>query len=179
MYILSQVLVVLADVIFIISMLGKQKKNIVFLLIISTVFLAFHYLCLNAWSGMAMALVELTFLIAMYILELSNKTKYNMHVSVIGIVSTIVLSILTWNSCISLLPMFAMVVYISTMIFPNIIIVKSGSIIRLILNAIYMFLIKSYFGAGFNVLIIIFTVIALIDDFKANKQLQINSQNSN
>lgn len=177
MYILSQVLVVIADVIFIVSMLGKQKKNIVFLLIISTVFLAFHYLFLNAFSGMAISLVEMIFLIVMYILELTKKTQYNIYASIIGIVATIVLSIITWDSWISLLPMFAMISYISTMIFQNIIIVKSGTMVRLILNAIYMFILGSYFGAGFNVLIIIFTVIALINDSKNSKQKII--QNSN
>lgn len=170
MYILSQVLVVLSDLFCIVSMLNKKKKNIVFYLILSTILFAGHYMCLGGWTGAVIALVELVFLILMYVLEIKEKTKYNKYLSIGAMIITIVLSILTWNTWISLLPMLAMIVYLTVMMFTNVIIVKSGTFIRLVLNGIYMLLLKSYFGAGLSVIILIFTIVGIVKDCKTKKQ---------
>ena len=68
MYILSQILVLLSDVFFILSILKNKKKNVVFYLILSTILFACHYLCLAGWTGAAISFVELVFLILMYLL---------------------------------------------------------------------------------------------------------------
>ena len=83
---------------------------------------------------------------------------------------TIALSILTWSGLISILPMVSMIIYLASMMFKNIIIVKSGAFIRLTLNAIYMLLLDSYFGAGLSVVILAFTIVGIINDNK-NKSL--------
>lgn len=172
MYILSQILIVLSDLACILSMMSKKKKQIVFFLIISTILFASHYLCLKAWTGAAIGFVELVFLIVMYILELKDKTKYNIYLSIATMIVTVVLSILTWETWISVLPMLAMVIYLTAMIFKNVIIVKSGAFIRLTLNGVYMLLIKSYFGAGFSVLILIFTIVGIVIDYKSKKKTE-------
>jgi len=82
---------------------------------------------------------------------------------------TVILSILTWDSWISLLPMSAMLVYLFGMIFTNVIVVKTGTFIRLALNGLYMLMLKSYFGAGLTIVLLIFTIIGVINDCK-NKQ---------
>ena len=48
----------------------------------------------------------------------------------------------------------------------KVIIVKSGALIRLTLNAIYMLILKSYFGAVLSVVIILFTIVGMINDYK-------------
>lgn len=170
MYILSQVLVVLSDLFCIVSMLNKKKKNIVFFLIISTILFATHYMCLNAWTGAAIGCVELIFLILMYLLESKNKTKYNALLCVATMIISIVLSVLTWNTWISALPMLAMVIYLTGLIFSNVILVKVCTFIRLTLNGIYMLLLKSYFGAALSIVILVFTIIGIVNDYKLNKK---------
>lgn len=169
MYILSQILIILSDIFCIISMMSKNKKSLIFFLLLSTILFATHYMCLGGWTGASLGLLELIFLILLYIFEINNKTHLNPYLSVITIILTIILSIITWDGYISLLPMLAMSIYLTSMIFKNVIIVKSGAFIRLILNGVYMLLLKSYFGAGLTLVILIFTIIGIIKDCKRNE----------
>ena len=173
MYILSQVLVVLSDVFCILSMLSKKKKRVVFYLILSTLLFASHYLCLGGLTGAVIAFVELVFLILMYVLEIKDKTSYSTYLSIGTILITIVLSIVTWNTWISIFPMLAMIIYLVGMMFKNVIIVKSGTFIRLILNGVYMLLLKSYFGAGLTLVILAFTIVGIVNDYKSKKESNI------
>lgn len=173
MYILSQILVTISDAFCILSMLSKNKKGIVFYLLISTILFASHYICLGGWTGAGIALIELVFLILMYILELKEKTQYSKYLSIATIIATIVLTIFTWAGWISVLPMLAMVIYLIAMMFKNVIIVKTGTFIRLILNSLYMVLIASYLGAGLTVVILAFTIYGIVRDCKTEKQKEI------
>ena len=177
MYILSQILVVLSDIFCILSMLSKKKKNVVFYLILSTILFASHFLCLGGFTGAAMAFVELVFLIVMYILEVKDKTSYSVHLSIGTIVATIILSIVTWSTWISVLPMIAMLVYLIGMMFKNVIIVKSSIFVRLILNGVYMLLLKSYFGAGLTLVILAFTIVGIVNDYKSKKKIKLEQNN--
>lgn len=170
MYILSQVLIAISDVFCIISMINKKKRNVVINLLLSTILFGLHFVCLSGWTGAAMCLVEIAFLIVIYILESKNKSKYNIYVTIFAIILSVVLSYYTWAGLISILPMFAMIIYLIGMIFKNIIIVKSGTFIRLVLNAIYMILIKSYFGAGLTLVIFGFAIYGIIRDYREKKE---------
>lgn len=167
MYILSQVLIILSDIFCVLSMLNNKKKNIVFFMILSTILFACHYACLSAWTGLSIGAVELVFLILMYVFEIKDKTENNFYLSICTIIATVILSIITWDTWISLLPMFGMVVYLISMMFDNVIIVKTGTFIRITLNGIYMFLIKSYFGAGLSILILVFIIVGLVNAYKS------------
>lgn len=156
-------------------MISKNKKSVVLFLLISTIFFAIHYMCLGAWTGASIALVELVFLILMYILEIRDKTQYCKWFSIATMIATAVLSIVTWDSWISLLPMLAMIIYLTAMMFKNVIIVKSGTFIRLTLNGIYMLLIKSYFGAGLSIVILVFTIIGIVNDYKSGQEIKSDS----
>lgn len=172
LYILSQVLVVISDIFCIISMLNNKKKNIVLFLIISGVLFASHYICLGAYTGAAIGIIEIVFLLTMYVLELKGKTKYNVLCSVITICLTIVMSVLTWDTWLSALPMLAMIIYLVAMLFANVIIVKLGTFIRLTLNGLYMLLIRSYFGAALSVVILVCTIIGIVKDYKEKNKVE-------
>lgn len=171
MYILSQIFIVMSDSFCIASMLSKKKKSIELFLIISTILFGAHYVCLSAWTGAAIALIELAYLISMYVLEIKNKTKYNVVLSVATMIATVILSVLTWNTWISVLPMVGMLIYLAGLIFSNVIIVKACTFIRLAINGIYMLLLGSYFGAGLTIVILIFSIIGIINDYKNKKRL--------
>ena len=170
MYIFSQVIVILSDILFIISTMCKSKKNVVFYLILSTILFASHYICLSAWTGAVIGIIELVYLIIMFCLEIKNKTKYNTLVTTITILATIILSIITWAGWISILPMLAMVIYLACMIFRNLVIVKTGTFIRLVLNGIYMLILASYFGAGLTIAILLFNIVGIVRDTKHKKR---------
>lgn len=179
MYILSQIFVCLADLLYVISMLKKEKKSLVCFLIISDIIFACHYMFLKAWTGAGTIFVDALYLIIIYILEKKNLTKYNLLTTLIAMVVVVVLSILTWVGPISLLPMFAMLFALTGMIFTNVVFVKTGSLIRNTLNVIYMFLITSYFGAGLELCLMASAVIGIFLNLKKNKSTVPNDQQIN
>ena len=129
MYIASQVLVCLADVLYIISMLTKKKISLVMFLFFSDILFATHYFLLDGGlTGAATIMVDVVYLVVMYVLEKYNKTKYNFLTTIIAMIITVVLSIVTWQGAISIMPMMSMLIYLTTMIFTNVIIVKSGAL---------------------------------------------------
>lgn len=71
--------------------------------------------------------------------------------------------------------MLAMIIYLFSMMFTNVIIVKLGSFIRLTLNGVYLLLIKSYFGAVLTVAILICTIIGIVNDYKLKQTNQIDN----
>ena len=76
MYILSQVLVGFADVLYIGSMLQKKKISLVLFLLVSDILFACHYLCLGALTGSIIIFLDAIFLLITYFLEKFKKEKY-------------------------------------------------------------------------------------------------------
>ena len=170
-YIISQVLVCLADLLYVISMLTKKKISLVTFLFISDVLFASHYFLLDGGlTGAATILIDVVYLVVMFLLEKFDKTKFNLLTTILAIIATIIVSIFTWESAISLLPMFSMLTYLTSMMFTNLIICKTGALIRNTLNVIYMFLIASYFGAGLEIVLMISAIVGIILNYNTNKK---------
>ena len=170
MYILSQILIALSYLFCIISMLNKKKKNIIFYLIISTTLFILHCICLGGWTGAVIDFLEMVFLIIMFILEKKEKVQYSVYVSIITMILSVILSILTWQSWISLLPMIGLIFYLTAMMFKNVIIVKTGTFVRVTLNGVYMLLITSYLGAVLTIFMMVFTIYGIAKDIKLQKE---------
>lgn len=184
MYILSQILVGVSDLFCIMSMLNKQKKNIVILMVLSTLLFSLHYICLGGWTGAGIGCIEIVFLLVLYLLEVKGLTKYNLLLSIVTIIICVVVSILTWSSWISILPMLGMVVYLFLMMFKNIMVVKAGALVRFVFNGTYMILLKSYVGAVLSLVILGFTIYGIVKDYRdiknaKNIQTNISSDNTN
>ena len=171
LYIISQVLVCLADILYVVSMLTKKKISLVMFLLFSDILFASHYFLLDGGlTGAATILVDVVYLIIMYLLEKYNKTKFNLLTTIIAMIVTIALSIVTWQGAISLMPMFSMLIYLTTMIFTNVIIVKSGALCRNLINIIYMFLIQSFFGGGLEIVLMLSAIIGIVINYKNSKK---------
>ena len=136
MEILAYILVGIADLLFVASMLSKKKNLLVLFLIVSDILFASHYLCLGGLTGAVNIFVDAGYLIIIFFLERNNKEKYNLPVTILAMGLTIFLSIQTWASAISLIPMFSMLIYFTGMIFKNVVLVKAGALCRNILNKI-------------------------------------------
>ena len=68
------------------------------------------------------------------------------------------------------MPMFSMLIYLTTMIFTNVIIVKSGALCRNLINIIYMFLIQSFFGGGLEIVLMLSAIIGIVINYKNSKK---------
>lgn len=171
MYVLSQVLVVIADLFFVGSMFSKKKIWLVAFLFASDIIFASHYLCLGGITGAITIFIDAAYLVVMFVLEKLNKTRFNLIPTIIAMILMIVTCVLTWQGPISLLPMFSMLIYLTGMIFTNLIFVKSGAMIRNLLNSSYMFLICSYIGASLELCLMMFALVGTILTIKKTKTL--------
>ncbi len=170
MYILSQVLVGLADLLYICSMLTKKKTGLLLFLLVSDILFALHYLCLDAMTGSITIFIDVVFLIAVYLIEKFGNKKYVPIAVILAMIGTIITCIFTWAGPISLLPLFSMLIYLFGMIFSNIIFVKGGAMCRNILNIVYMILITSYVGAGLEFALMISAIVGIILNVRSKKK---------
>lgn len=170
MYILSQILVGLADLLYVFSMLTKKKTGLLLFLLFSDVLFALHYLCLNALTGCITIFIDVVFLIVTYLIEKFGNKKYTPIAVVCAMIGTIIACIFTWIGPISLLPLFSMLIYLTGMIFSNIVFVKGGAMCRNILNIVYMLLIASYVGAGLEFALMVSAIVGIILNVKNKKK---------
>lgn len=170
LYILSQILVVIADICFVFSMFSKKKSGVVVFLLCSDVIFAVHYFLLNSGTGAAILILDATFLMVEFILEKTNKTKFTPIAIVVAMLGTVILTILTWNGFISLLPMFAILSYLVGMLFNNVVIVKFGALVRNLINVVYLLILASYVGAALEFCLMISAIVGIVLSFKRNRK---------
>ncbi len=166
MYIFSQVLVGISDLLYVGSMLNKKKLGLVLFLFFSDVLYASHLLVLGALTGSIIIFIDAAFLLVTYLLEKFNKQKYVKYAVIVTCVATIVTTIFTWVGAISLLPMFSMLVYLFGMVFNNVVFVKGGALLRNLLNIIYLILITSYVGAILEFGLMVSAIVGIIINIK-------------
>ncbi len=139
--ILSQVFVALSSLLFVFSMICKNKLGLIIFLFISDILYATHYIFLDGLSGSACVFIDAIFLITIYLLEKYNKNKYTSLATIIAMIAVVVATIWTWSSAISLAPMLGMLAYLGGMMLQNITFNKLGAMLRNIGNIVYMILI--------------------------------------
>ena len=169
-YIISQILVCIADIFYVSAMLTKKRSGLLFGLIMSDILFGTHYFLLNAHTGAMILMADIAFLCIMFVLNKHGKQQSYWYISLIFAVTTVIITIFTWNTAISLLPMFGMVTYFCGMGFSKLYISKSGGAVRNLCNIIYMVLITSYVGAALEFLLLISAIVGIIETIKLNKK---------
>ena len=146
MYEVSQILVALADLVYVVSMFTKNKKWLLFLLIVSDVLFGLHFFFLKAFTGAYMLVADIVFLIIAYILNEKYKDKQMYTLGVVFAFVAFVITIFTWVNLTSLFPLLGMAIYFVTMGKNNLFENKIGCGARNFFNIIYMLLISSRLG---------------------------------
>ena len=170
LYILSQVLTGVSALFYVGSMLSKKRLWMVILLICSDFIFGSHYLCLGAYTGGFLVLVDILFLIATFLIEKYGNKKYSYIASIVAMAVAGTVCGLTWAGPISLFPLFSLVAYFVGMFFPQIAINKIGATCRNILNICYMILLTSYVGAGIEFVLMTSAIVGAVLDFRRNKK---------
>lgn len=156
-------------------MLNKRKWGVMLFLLLSNLLFIFHYMCLGALTGAATLFVDEIYLIVIFIFEKKEWHKYNKYLCIVAMVATIMLTMLTWENALSLLPMFSMLIYYVTMMFPSVVGVKLGTFIRTATNVIYMAIIASYIGAVLEAIMMIWSIIGIIVSWKHSKKAYLST----
>lgn len=163
MNILATILIIISDILFVISMFTNQKKILLFLLICSNIFFASQYLCYpDGITGGICALINTSFLIGNYYIEKNNTDNYKIYFNIFAMICNIAIAIITWVGEISLLPMFANLLYFSGIMQNKIYFSKLFLFICNTLNAIYMFILTQYVGGALEILIAISSLVGAV-----------------
>ena len=109
-YLLSQICVILAVLFLGSTYLIKNKKIILFLTIMMSIFYGLQYLFLNAITGVFMNIVSIIRSIWFYI-NAKNKKKNSIIVLIVLFIIIIILELLSFKNIFSLLPMIATMIF--------------------------------------------------------------------
>jgi hypothetical protein len=164
-YILAQIIGLIAFVISLIAYHKKDKKNILNNMVISNILNLIHYLLLGAFSG---CITKLLAIIRDYfiILKEKNKKLSNSVYLIVFILLYIIATIFTYNGILSILPLVAAIIYIMFIWNGNEVIIKKTAFFCYFLWLIYNIFVLSIAGIVSNIISIISTLIAIINTEK-------------
>lgn len=172
MYIASQILVVIADMFYVISMFAKNKKNLLLHLILSDLLFGAHYFLLKAFTGGYILLVDIAFLILTYIFNQKKNNKAIIITGSISAVLSIIIGVFTWAGAISLLPMIGMTIYFVGFCVDKLVVNKISCSVRNLCNVIYMLILASYVGASLEIVLMVSAIVGSIINLKHKKLTQ-------
>ncbi|MBQ8761838.1 MAG: YgjV family protein [Clostridia bacterium] len=155
-FIISQIVVVISDILCAIGLLSKPKKMFLIFMILSSITYAAHFLFLgDGYSGAISVIVSMFVSIAIYYLEKYNKDKYKKWVVIGSLILMIPLTALVWNGVLTLLPVLGLACFLTGITLNNVTFSKVGSFINNSLSVTYLFLVGSTFGAWLGVGLVI------------------------
>lgn len=167
-YIISQIFVVMAMLSLGSSYLVKDKKIIMILCIICSLFYGVQYLLLGAISGMLMNLVGIIRDIWFYINAKNNK-KNNIIVLFVLIIISILFSIYSFNGIFSIIPLVATILFTYSVWQDNNKIYRYLAIPISILWIIYNVYIYSVFAIISECILLIIKIIGVIKLYKSKE----------
>lgn len=161
MVILAQVLALFAILFWVISILLKNKKNILLMQVIANGIYGIEYLLLGAFSAASMNFLSFLRLLVYYFYALLN-IKMPKWILFVFITLVLLLGIITYDGLISLLPIIITVLYTYAFWQNNLNVARIIYIVAAIIWIYYNYEVGAYVGIIGNVLEIITGLISLI-----------------
>ena len=173
-YIISQIITAISYSILASTYQAKKRKTVLFLNCLVQVCFSIAYVLLNAWSGLAMCAVALTRNIIFMIDENKNGKRESINnldkIVLVGtIIVSIILSIPTYESIWSLLPVISTVLYTYAVCKKN---MKTFKILGIPMETLYLgynIYIKSILGIIAETIILTSCIIGYIREVKKEK----------
>lgn len=169
MYLLSQIIELVALIITLISYHLDTKKKIFKVMCFANILDIIHYMILDAYSGCFTKVIALFRNI--FIIKKDNNKFNNMFALIVFLILYITLSILTYNGIISLFPFIAAIVYMIVVWDGDEINVKLIAFVCYIFWLIYNIFVFSIVGIISNIISLISTYIAYYN-FKYKRNIQ-------
>ena len=169
MFILTQIIGAIGYLTLSASYYKKNKKDILFIQIISYIFFTVHYYMLDGKTG---AMCNLLGLIAFVIIYFFDKYKVkNKKILTICIIPfLIIISLITYENAFSVFPIIASVFAILSFISNDENKIRGIGIVAAICWSVYAIVYKSYVAIIFETITLIATIIAFIKNLKGNKE---------
>ena len=157
------------------SYFKKEKKQILFMQIISYIFFVLHYYLLNGITGAICNLIGLFALITIYIFE-KYKLKNKILISIFFIILLLIVNILSFQNIYSIFPMIASVIVIISFLDNNENDIRLIGVLSAICWLIYAIVYKSYISIAFEIVTFIDVVIALVKNLSYKKKNDIGGK---
>ena len=168
MFILAQVFGTLMLIVNVLAMQMKDKKNIIFMLLLANLFAVFNFIFLKGYSGAMICGFAIIQTIINNCYENKGK-KLPFLLLMIFIIISIALGLLTFKNIIDILPILCSVLYCLIIVQSKERIIRILSLINIILWLIYDFYYQAYVGAISDILVAASTLIGMYRfDFKKN-----------
>ena len=166
-YIVAQIIGLIAFVVSLIAYHKKDKKTILNNMVTSNILNLIHYLLLGAFSGCITKLLAI-FRDYFIILKEKNKKLSNSVYLIVFIILYIIATIFTYNGILSILPLVAAIIYIIFIWNGNEVIIKKTAFFCYFLWLIYNIFVLSIAGIVSNVISILSTLIAILNAKKGD-----------
>lgn len=164
-----QLIGTIAYVILAFSYFKKEKKDILFIQIFSTIAFSIHYYLLSGITGTICNIISLLIIIIIYFFEKHNgKNKKVLIFSTIPLL--ILISLFTYENIFSILPIIASTIVLISFVLSNEDIIRISGILSALCWLIYAAIYKSYAGVIFEAFSMITTFIAFFKNKKGNKK---------
>ncbi len=162
-YILSQVFIIINYILLALTYYAKDRKKVLILSFLSIIVTGMSYIFLNAWSGLAMCVIALIRNIIFLLDEKKNGkretiNKNDIVILIILYVISIISAIFTYDGFLSLLSVFATVIYTYSVWQKKTIYYKLLGIPVGILWILYNLYIMSIFGIILEAILLICSV---------------------
>ncbi len=129
----------------------KSKKGILWMQILSRVFLVLHYVLLNGKSG---AISNFIGLLAMMTIFYFDKHKFKNYVTIGFMILLLAVNIVFYQNIFSLFPMIASIIILASFLTPNESIIRLTGAIAAGCWLVYAISVKSYVAIFYEALII-------------------------
>lgn len=168
--IFSLIFICISTLIYSLSMIFKTRIKVLFIQLISTTFFLANYLVViniipSALVGAITAAIELLRLIVFYIIDNNKKlnTKtINWYAGTFFVLLISICSLINWTGWIGFLPVIGSVIVSLALASKDMIIIKLGFLINIMLTIAYLIVLSLWLNAITQVLALIFIVIGLI-----------------
>lgn len=150
------------------SYFKKEKKEILFIQIISYIMFTIHYYLLSGITGAICNLIGLFGLVAIYLCD-KYKSKKKTIISSIFIVALLVINILNFQNVFSIFPLIASIIVIISFLVDDENIIRGIGLISAVCWLIYAIAYGSIIGIIFEVATLIGVFIAFVKNKKTKK----------
>ena len=173
---ITQLIGVIAYIILAFSYFKKNKKDILFIQIFSTIGFAMHYYLLGGITATVCNLISLLIIIIIYFFERHNgKNKKVLILSTIPLL--ILISLFTYENIFSIFPIVASSIVLVSFIISNENTIRISGIISALCWMVYAIIYKSYAGIFFETFSAVSTFIAFLKNFNIkNKNILKNKK---
>lgn len=174
-YVMSQVFVIFAVLTLGFSYLTKDKKNIMILVTMTSLFYGAEYLFLGAFSGVAVNIISIIRNIWFYINAKNNK-KNSVGTFAILSVALIILGIMTYENVFSIIPIVATILFTYSVWQDNNKVYRYMSVPMSVMWILYNIICNSILGVIAESVMIIFEIAGII---KLHAKTESNNNNNN